>query len=163
MIIVSKKGELFFKNKIYKCALGRNGVKKNKLEGDGSTPEGTYALGPLYYRSDRIKILKTYFKAIPIEKDMFWSDCPQSEFYNKLIRFKDTSYENLYKINHTYDIVLVLNYNAKPVIKGKGSAIFMHIAKKNFSPTSGCIALKKSCILEILEKLHINDKIKIID
>lgn len=163
MIIVSQKGKLHFNNKIYKCALGRNGVKKNKLEGDGSTPEGTYSLGPLYYRSDRIKKLKTFFKAIPIEEDMFWSDCPQSKYYNKLIRFKDTSYENLYKTDHTYDIVLVLRYNAEPVIKGKGSAIFMHIAKKDFSPTSGCIALKKSSILEILKKLHITDKIKISD
>ena len=93
---------------------------------------------------------------------MFWSDDPQSEHYNKLIRFKDSSYENLFKINHTYDIIIVVKYNTDPIIKGKGSAIFIHLAKKNFSPTSGCIALKKKCILEILEKLNITDKIKII-
>ena len=111
MITVYKNGELHFQNKIYKCALGRNGIKKKKQEGDGCTPEGTYSLGPLYYRSDRIKKLKTYFNTIPIEKNMFWSDHPQSEHYNKLIRFKDSSYENLYKENHTYDIILVINYN----------------------------------------------------
>ena len=93
---------------------------------------------------------------------MFWSDCPQSEHYNKLIRFKDTSYENLYKRNHTYDIVIVINYNISPIIKGNGSAIFLHLAKKDFSPTSGCIALKKKCIFKILENLNITDKIKII-
>ncbi len=163
MIIIYKKGELHFKNKIYKCALGRNGIKKKKLEGDGCTPEGTYSLGPLYYRSDRIKKLKTYFNTVPIEKDMFWSDHPQSEHYNKLVRFKDSSYENLYKKNHTYDIVLVVNYNTFPIVKGKGSAIFLHLAKKDYAPTSGCIALKKKCFFEILEKLNINDKIKIVN
>ena len=162
MITVYKKGELHFKNKIYKCAIGRNGVKKKKLEGDGCTPEGTYSLGPLYYRNDRIKKLKTYFNAIPIEKDMFWSDDPKSEYYNKLIRFKDSSYENLYKENHTYDIILVINYNFSPIIKGKGSAIFLHLAKKDFSPTSGCIALKKKCLFEILEKLEFNNRIRIV-
>ena len=162
MITVYQNSELHFQNRIYKCAIGRNGIKKNKIEGDGCTPAGKYSLGPLYYRSDRIKKLKTYFNTISIEKNMFWSDDPQSEHYNKLIRFKDSSYENLFKINHTYDIIIVIKYNTDPIIKGKGSAIFIHLAKKNFSPTSGCIALKKKCILEILEKLNITDKIKII-
>ena len=162
MITVYQNGELHFQNKIYKCAIGRNGIKKKKIEGDGCTPSGIYTLGPLYYRSDRIKKLKTYFNAVAIEKNMFWSDDPHSEHYNKLIRFKDSSYENLYKINHTYDIVIVINYNNNPIINGKGSAIFIHLAKKDFSPTSGCIALRKECIFEILEKIDITDKIKII-
>ena len=84
-----------------------------------------------------------------------------SEYYNKLIRFKDSSYENLYKIDHTYDIVIVINYNINPILNGKGSAIFIHLAKEDFSPTSGCIALRKECIFEILEKLDTTDKIKI--
>ena len=162
MITIYKNGEFHFQNKIYKCALGRNGIKKKKQEGDGCTPEGIYSLGPLYYRSDRIKKVKTYFNTIPIEKDMFWSDYPQSQYYNKLIRFKDSSYENLYKENHTYDIILVINYNVSPIIKGKGSAIFLHVAKKDFSPTSGCIALRKKCLFEILEKLDKNMRIRIV-
>ena len=162
MITIYKNGELHFQNKIYKCALGRNGIKKKKQEGVGCTPEGIYSLGPLYYRSDRIKKIKTYFNTIPIEKDMFWSDYPQSQYYNKLIRFKDSSYENLYKENHTYDIILVINYNVSPIIKGKGSAIFLHVAQKDFSPTSGCIALKRKCLFEILEKLDKNMRIRIV-
>ena len=162
MITIYKNGELHFQNKVYNCAIGKNGIKKRKLEGDGSTPEGTFSFGPLYYRSDRIKRLKTYFNAIPIEKNMFWSDDPLSEHYNKLIRFKDSSYESLYKVNHTYDIILVINYNISPIIKGKGSAIFLHLAKKDFSPTSGCIALKKECFFEILVNLDIKDTIKIV-
>ena len=162
MITVYPKGELHFQNKIYKCAIGRNGIKKKKLEGDGCTPGGTYSLGPLYYRSDRIKKLKTNFDTIPIKKNMFWSDYPHSNYYNKLIEFKDISCESFYKINHTYDIVLVINYNINPIIAGKGSAIFLHLAKRDFSPTSGCIALKKGCLFEILEKLNNTDKINII-
>ncbi len=161
MITVFNNGELHYKNKIYKCALGRNGIKKKKVEGDGCTPEGKFSLGPLYYRSDRIKKFRSCFKFIPIQKNMFWSDCPQSIHYNKLLSFKDTSYEKLYKINNTYDLILVINYNTKPIITNKGSAIFLHLAKKNFSPTSGCIALKKTCFIEILKKLSISDKIKI--
>ena len=162
MITVYGNGKLHFQNKIYKCAIGRNGIKKKKIEGDGCTPDGMYSLGPLYYRSDRISKLKTSFKPIPIKRNMFWSDYPNSEHYNKLIRFKDISYESFYKINHSYDIVLVINYNIDTIIKGKGSAIFLHIAKKNFSSTSGCIALNKQCFFEILEKLNTTDKIKIV-
>ena len=162
MITVFKNGELHYKNKIYKCALGRNGIKKDKIEGDGCTPEGKFSLGPLYYRSDRIKKFKSCFKLIPIQKNMFWSDYPHSIYYNRLLNFKDTSCENLYKINNTYDLILIINYNTKPIIKHKGSAIFLHLAKKNFPPTSGCVALKKDCFIEILKKLNISEKIKII-
>ena len=111
------------------------------MEGDGCTPEGIFSLGPLYYRSDRIKKLKTYFNTIPIEKDMFWSDHPKSKNYNKLIRFRDSSYESLFRKNHTYDIILVINYNISPIIKGKGSAIFIHIANiKQYGSLPACMA-----------------------
>ncbi len=161
MITVFKNGELHFKNKIYKCALGKNGIKKKKLEGDGCTPEGEFSLGPLYYRSDRIKKFKTCFQLIPLKKNMFWSDHPNSIHYNKLLSFKDTSCENLYKKSNTYDLLLVINYNINPIIKNKGSAIFLHLAKKKFAPTAGCIALEKNCFIEILKKLDLSDKIKI--
>ena len=162
MITVFKNGKLHYKNKIYKCALGRNGIKKDKMEGDGSTPEGEFSLGPLYYRSDRIKKFKSCFKLIPIKKNMFWSDYPHSSHYNKLLNFKDTSCESLYKTNSTYDLILVIHYNIKPIIKHKGSAIFLHLAKENFSPTSGCIALKRDCFIEIVKKLNVTEKIRII-
>ena len=90
-----------------------------------------------------------------------WSDDPKSSHYNKLLNFRDTSCESLYRINNIYDLILVINYNIKPIIKYKGSAIFLHLAKKKFSPTSGCVALKKDCFIEILKKLNISEKIKI--
>ena len=94
---------------------------------------------------------------------MFWSDHSQSENYNKLIRFKDFSYENLYKQNHTYDIILVINYNISPIIKGKGSAIFLHINKPNFEGTEGCIAIEKENIIELAKEIDLTTKLIIKD
>ena len=92
---------------------------------------------------------------------MFWSDNPESIYYNKLINFNNHTNEAFYKEDHTYDILLVINYNTNPIIKYKGSAIFMHITKGNYEPTKGCVALKKDCLLGILKCLSPKDKIKI--
>ncbi|MAJ24393.1 MAG: transpeptidase [Rickettsiales bacterium] len=162
MIIVNKNGELYYKNQIYKCALGKNGISENKKEGDGCTPAGTFSLGSLYFRRDRINNIDSNFKAIPIKSNMFWSDHSPSKYYNQLINFRDISCEQLFKENNTYDIFLVINYNYNPILKGKGSAIFMHIAKENLTPTAGCVALKKNCLINLLKQLNINDKIKIL-
>ena len=79
---------------------------------------------------------------------MFWSDHPKSKNYNKLIRFRDSSYESLFRKNHTYDIILVINYNIYPIVKEKGSAIFLHISKPNFEGTEGCVAIEKENIIK---------------
>ena len=162
MILVYKNGLLNYKNKIYKCSLGKNGVTNDKIEGDGRTPLGSFNLGPLYYRSDRIKKINTLLKTIPTEKDMYWSDYPESIYYNKLINFKDKSFESLFINENIYDIIIVIKYNTNPIVPYKGSAIFLHLTKKNYSKTKGCIALKKDCLLEILELLSPNEKIKIL-
>ena len=162
MILVYKNGLLNYKSKIYRCSLGKNGLAKTKIEGDGCTPIGSFALGPIYYRSDRIKKINTFLKKNTIDKNMYWSDYPESIHYNKLINFKDKSFEKLYIRENIYDIILIIKYNLKPILPYKGSAIFMHIAKKNYSATKGCIALKKECLLEILESLSPKEKIKIL-
>lgn len=161
MIEVCESGTLKFNSKKYHCAIGVNGIKKNKKEGDGSTPSGKFSFGPIFYRKDRIPYIKTNIKSIPIKNNMHWSDSPESIYYNKLITFEDKTSEALYKEDHTYDILLVINYNTAPVLKYKGSAIFMHITKGYYEPTKGCIALQKDCLLEILKHLSPKDKIKI--
>ena len=94
---------------------------------------------------------------------MGWCDDSSSRKYNQLIKIPTKfSHEKLYRKDRIYDIIVVLNYNMNPVIKKKGSAIFMHIAKKNYSKTLGCIGLKKNDLLEILNKVKKNNKIKII-
>tara|TARA_B100001059_G_scaffold230399_1_gene264542 strand:- start:622 stop:1116 length:495 start_codon:yes stop_codon:yes gene_type:complete len=161
MIEVFKNGTLKFNNKYYNCAIGANGIKEDKKEGDSATPSGVFSFGSIFYRKDRIPFINSSIKSIPIEKNMFWSDNPESKYYNKLIDFNDKTSEVLYKEDNTYDIFLVVNYNTEPILKNKGSAIFMHITKGNYEPTKGCIALKKNCLLNILKSLSPKDKIKI--
>ena len=93
---------------------------------------------------------------------MGWCDDPRSKNYNKLINLPfNYSYEKLFKKENIYDIILVLDYNMRPVKKNKGSAIFIHITKKNYKKTQGCIAIKKTGLLKILKKIDINTKVKI--
>ena len=93
---------------------------------------------------------------------MGWCDDPKSKQYNKLVKlpFK-YKFEKLYRKESIYDIILVLNYNMNPVIKNRGSAIFIHIAKNNYEKTKGCVAIKKVCLLKILKELKINSNVKI--
>ena len=163
MIIVKRSENLLFKNLKFKCSLGKNGVTQNKVEGDKCTPSGVYRLKQVFYRADRIKKFTTNIKKIKIKKNMGWCDDSSSKRYNQLIRVPTKfSHEKLYRKDGIYDIIVVLNYNMNPVIKKKGSAVFMHIAKKNYSKTLGCIGLKKNDLLEILNKVKKNNKIKII-
>ena len=161
MIKVYSDKTLIFNNKKYHCAIGVNGIKKNKKEGDGATPSGVFSFGSLFYRQDRIPFINTSIRSTPITNNMFWSDNPKSIHYNKLVMFNDKTSEAFYKEDHTYDIILVINYNTNPIQKNKGSAIFIHIAKDNYKPTKGCVSLKKNCLLDILKHLSPKDKIKI--
>ena len=144
----------------FKCCIGKNGAKKNKIEGDKCTPKGTYKLGTLYYRKDRVKKPITSLKIKNIKKNMGWCNDSKKKSYNKEIKInKIVSHEKLFRKDHKYDYLIVINYNIKKTIPGKGSAIFIHLTK-NYQPTAGCIALKKKDFI-ILLKL-INNKTKIV-
>ena len=114
------------------------------------------------FRKDRIKKIQSKIKKIVIKKNMGWCDDPKSKQYNKLVKlpFK-YKFEKLYRKENIYDIILVLNYNMNPVIKNRGSAIFIHIAKNNYEKTKGCVAIKKVHLLKILKELKINSNVKI--
>jgi L,D-peptidoglycan transpeptidase YkuD (ErfK/YbiS/YcfS/YnhG family) len=162
MIIIKKSGYLEYKNLKFRCALGKAGIKKKKKEGDNITPEGRFKIIRVYYRRDKIKNISTLIKKKEIKKKIGWCDDPVSSFYNKEIKLPSKfSHEKLYRKDNLYDLILVLNYNINPTIKNKGSAIFIHIAKKNYEPTAGCIALKKEDLIELLKKIKKNTKIKI--
>lgn len=162
MIIVNKNGTLIHNKKRYKCALGKNGIAKRKKEGDKKTPAGLFSLGKVYYRKDKIRSLKTNLKKIVIKKKMAWCDDPNNKFYNKLTFTNDKSKEKLFRKDNLYNIIVVINYNIKPIIKNKGSAIFIHLARKNYTGTMGCIGLKKKDLLDILKTVKKRTKIKII-
>ena len=162
MIIVKKSGYLKYKNFKFRCALGKAGIKQKEREGDFITPKGKFKLIKIYYRSDRIKKITSTLKKIKIKKNMGWCDDVSSNYYNKQIKInKKFSHEKLYRKDNVYDIVVVLNYNLNPIIKGKGSAIFLHVAKKNYKKTQGCIALKKNELLNLVSKIKRNTQIKI--
>jgi L,D-peptidoglycan transpeptidase YkuD (ErfK/YbiS/YcfS/YnhG family) len=162
MIIVKKSGYLKYKNFKYRCALGKAGVNKKIKEGDGITPKGIFKITKIYYRVDKIKSVKTNVKKIKITKNMGWCDDPNSRFYNRQVKLPSKfSHEKLYRNDDLYDLIAVLNYNTNPIIKNKGSALFLHIAKNSYKKTEGCIALKKEHLINILMKIKKNTKIKI--
>ena len=162
MIIVKKSKYLKYKNFKFRCSLGKAGIKKKEKEGDNITPRGIFKIICIYYRSDRIKKITTAFKKIKIKKNMGWCDDPRSKFYNKEIKLPSLySHEKLYRKDNIYDLVVVLNYNFKPIIKNKGSAIFIHVTNK-YKSTQGCIALKKEDLVKLLSVIKKNTKIKII-
>ena len=160
-ILINKK-YLTFNNYKVKCVVGKRGIGFKRKEGDSITPKGTYKVKYILYRKDRIKKIQTKIKKIAIREDMGWCDDPKSKNYNKLIKLPFAyNFEKLFRKENSYDIILILNYNMKPVIKNKGSAIFIHIAKKNYKKTEGCIALKKIHLLKIIKRINKNTTIKI--
>ena len=160
-ILIDKKYLSYGKYKV-KCAVGKRGIGLKKKEGDLITPIGQYKIKYILFRKDRIKKIQSKLRKIVIKKNMGWCDDPKSKQYNKLISLPfNYSHERLFKKENIYDIILVLNYNMSPYKKNKGSAIFIHIAKKNYKKTEGCVAIKKFELLKILKKIKKNTKVKI--
>ena len=159
-ILINKK-YLKFNNYKAKCSLGKRGIGLKKREGDLITPKGKYKIKYILYRKDRVKI-QSKIKKIVIKKNMGWCDDPKSNEYNKLINLPSVyKHEKLYKKENFYDIIIVLNYNMNPIVKNKGSAIFIHVAKKNYKKTEGCVAIKKAHLLKITKDLKNNTKVLI--
>lgn len=145
----------------FRCVIGKNGLKKNKIEGDKSTPIGKYKLLNLYYRLDKIKNIETKLNKIIIKKNLGWCDDVRSKFYNRpIIINKNIKHEKMFRKDTKYDLVIILNYNFKKPIYGKGSAIFVHITN-DYKPTAGCIALSKKDLLILLKIISKNTFLKI--
>ena len=145
-----------------KCAIGKRGIGNKREEGDLITPKGKYKIKYILYRKDRIKRIQSKIKKIAITKNMGWCDDPKSKDYNKLIKLPNNyKYEKLYRKENTYDLVLVLNFNMRPIVRKKGSAIFIHVAKKNYKKTEGCVAINKISLLKVIKKLKKNTKVLI--
>jgi L,D-peptidoglycan transpeptidase YkuD (ErfK/YbiS/YcfS/YnhG family) len=155
MHIFIKNKKLILDKYRIKCAIGKRGIGNKKREGDKITPKGKFKIQTILYRKDRISPFRSKITKLPIAKNMGWCDDPKSKKYNKLIKlpFKGSA-EKLYKEDNSYDIILVLNYNFNPIRKGKGSAIFIHVAKKNYKSTLGCIAVSKRNLKKIIRKIN---------
>ena len=146
----------------FKCCIGKNGVTRRKNEGDYKTPLGTFTIGKLFFRKDRMKKPKTLLKVIEIKQNMGWcDDIKFPDKYNRLIKINNKiKHEKLARKDHKYDLLIPINYNTKKPITGLGSCIFIHLTK-NYKPTAGCIALKKKDFLIMLKILKKNSMIKI--
>ena len=162
MNIIIKKKFLFYKGYKLKCSIGKSGISKSKKEGDFATPKGIFKLGLLYYRKDRIKSLKSKIKKKIIKKNMGWCDDINSKKYNKQISFPfKYSAEKLYRKDNIYDIFININYNQLPIVRGKGSAIFLHLSDTKYKPTNGCVGIQKKDFLKILPLIEKKTKILI--
>tara|TARA_B100000989_G_scaffold293246_1_gene270339 strand:+ start:1779 stop:2273 length:495 start_codon:yes stop_codon:yes gene_type:complete len=162
LILLKNKHTIQVDDFYFDCSTGKKGIGKKKIEGDCITPTGTFSIGHLYYRKDRVIKPKTKLKCIPIQKNMGWcNDIYHPKKYNQLIPVdKKISHEKLYRKDHKYDLLIPINYNFQNKIPGKGSCIFLHITK-NFEPTAGCIALREKDFLILLKLISKNAKIKI--
>ena len=149
-IKVASDGILQFKGKEYRCALGKSGVTKDKREGDNATPAGCFPIREVFYRKDKIGENHFQFRTTVISKNDAWCDDPASLDYNKHIEVDENAPEKLWRDDDVYDVVVVLGYNDSPPIPGKGSAIFMHVAREGYTGTAGCIALSLPNLLEVL-------------
>ena len=161
LIKLKNKDTLKLDDYILKCSIGKNGIKSKKEEGDKCTPKGVFTLGKLYYRADRVKKPTTKISTKIIKKNMGWCDDVTSKFYNKEMKInKNIKHEKLYRNDHVYDYLIVINYNTKKIKPEKGSAIFLHLTKK-YKKTLGCVAVKKKDFLIILKLITKNTRIKI--
>ena len=161
MNIKLKRKILYFNKYKIKCAIGKRGITSKKIEGDEKTPKGTFTFKSIFYRKDRISNIKSSLKKNIIKKNMGWCDDSASKHYNKLIKFPfNSSAEKLWLKSKVYDVIIIINYNLNPAMKNRGSAIFVHIARKNYRPTKGCIAITRKDIILLISK--INSKTKII-
>lgn len=146
----------------FPCALGRSGRSVRKREGDGATPVGRWRLMAALYRPGRIRRPPTGLPVRPVSPDDGWCDAPADRNYNRPVRHPyPASAERLWREDGLYDLVVVLSHNARPRVRGAGSAVFMHLARPGYPPTEGCIALRREHLLRLLERLGVGATIDV--
>lgn len=161
-IRVSGNGRLHLGNLLYRCALGRGGVKAEKREGDGATPAGLFPLRRVLYRADRLTAPATLLPLSAIEPHDGWCDDPADPAYNRQVRLPHGARaENLWREDALYDVVVVLGHNDDPPRPGLGSAIFLHVASSDYAPTEGCVALAPGDLLKVLSAADAETLIRI--
>jgi L,D-peptidoglycan transpeptidase YkuD (ErfK/YbiS/YcfS/YnhG family) len=158
----SRRGWLTAGGQTVPVALGHGGVRANKREGDGGTPRGTFRPLQLWWRADRHPRPRTFLPVRAIGPDDAWCEDPLSRHYNRPVRLdRDRGGDRLKRDDHLYDFVVEIDHNSSPRIAGRGSAVFLHLARENFSPTAGCVSMTKSAMLQLLQRLGPDTRIVI--
>jgi len=143
-----------------RCAVGSGGIAVKLREGDGVTPVGIWPLRMVLYRPDRLAPPRCALPVAPLRPQDGWCETPNDPDYNTLVRLPHrAAAESMWRDDHLYDIVVVVGFNDDPVIAGKGSAIFLHLARADFTPTAGCVALALPDLLDALAQLTPNDRL----
>lgn len=159
-IIVEPNGCLTWPGGRVRCALGRGGVRPDKREGDGATPAGCHPLRRVLYRPDRGAAPSTRLPLRPLQPDDGWCDDPADPAYNRLVTTAHPAHhERLWRDDGLYDIIAVLGYNDMPVLAGRGSAIFLHVASPDYRPTEGCVALAAADLRALLADCAEGDRL----
>ena len=141
-------------------ALGRGGIKANKREGDGGTPRGTFRLKRLWWRAGRHPRPATLLPVRPILPDDGWCEDPADRHYNQRIKIPSRSKaDRLTRDDNLYDFIIEIDHNTRPRIAGRGSAVFIHVARSKFAPTAGCVALEINALRRLLARLGPRTKI----
>lgn len=144
------------------CALGRGGILALKREGDGATPRGAWHMRVVLYRRDRGLPPRSLLPIRPIRERDGWCDAPDDRNYNRMIAHPyPASAERLVRVDHLYDIVVVLDHNQRPRNRGRGSAIFMHLARPGYAPTEGCIALSRRDLKLLLSRIGPRSRVRV--
>ncbi len=159
---VTADGWLYRGKRRYRCALGRGGIRIDKQEGDGATPAGLYPLRRLLYRADRLVRPDSKLPAAEIQAMDGWCDDPGDAAYNRAVTLPyRASAESMWRADGLYDLVVITGHNDDPVVPGRGSAIFIHLASPDYGPTEGCVALSRPDLLAILPFLADDSEIQI--
>ncbi|MGQ3674766.1 L,D-transpeptidase family protein [Xanthobacter sp. TB0139] len=136
-------------------AIGRAGIWPDKREGDGRSPAGTWRIERLLYRPDRATRPRTRLPCFPLHPQDGWCDAPGHRLYNRPVRLPfPASHEKMWREDALYDFVLVLDHNSRPAMQGRGSAVFIHLARPGFAATEGCVALRRADMLRLLARLQ---------
>jgi L,D-peptidoglycan transpeptidase YkuD (ErfK/YbiS/YcfS/YnhG family) len=147
-------GKLYWPGGEARAAVGKGGIVKIKREGDGATPAGAFGLPFGMYRADRVKPPPTALSMTALRENDAWIDDPRDARYNRLVGLPYPAHvERLWRGDGVYDVLIVVDYNMNPTTPGAGSAIFLHVARPNFTPTVGCVAIERDVLLHLLEKL----------
>jgi len=143
-------------------AIGRGGIKANKHEGDGGTPRGIFQPQRLWWRADRHPRPRTLLPVRAIRPDDAWCEDPSDRRYNQPVRLgRGEGGDRLARTDHLYDFIIEIDHNTRPRIAGRGSAVFLHLARDGFRPTAGCIGMTKTAMVQLLTRIGPKTKIVI--
>jgi L,D-peptidoglycan transpeptidase YkuD (ErfK/YbiS/YcfS/YnhG family) len=144
------------------ATLGRSGIRANKREGDGATPRGVFRLVRLWWRADRGWRPPTRLPVRRITPIDAWCEDPADRRYNRPIKLRPgQSGDRLARSDHVYDLLIELDHNTRPRVAGRGSAVFIHVARPGFAPTAGCVAFARSALRRLLARLGPRTRIEI--